>query len=478
MTGRLQSAALIALTASASIALASCTGGGSGGGSPGSVGPGAAPPTTQPAGQWQALSAQGNAVGAWSYGDTVVVAANTQVTAYNQNTGKVIWRTQAPPAAGRATVFCGASQSKSGATVVLGIGVAADSTGVGSDCHSVVSLSLTTGRLGWLQQLPSAAEQTAYARSLDGHLDLAQKGLVVEVSGQTVVAGWLGVIAGFSLTSGTRLWTAGIDGSDSPANFTKYVVKDIAFSGAGTYIAAAEVYPEAMKLLRLDTATGKVSREVTLSKRKTGLDKTDEATILSAVPLTVAVGQLVPLITNIVIFRSDLAASRVLPGGPQLPADGAIIGKTLYASPLNGNNDAHEFYPLALGNGLLVAATLAPDSGGQGNPLVAFNDTTSDMKWTTTVPGTDIVYPVSVTGSAVEVVGVTQSGQGNPVLISMDAATGKVLSVGQPRVLGPAPLGQAVAYYRFISARGHVYAVYWSSSKTTPGSVPAVFTLG
>jgi hypothetical protein len=82
------------------------------------------------------------------------------------------------------------------------------------------------------------------------------------------------------------------------------------------------------------------------------------------------------------------------------------------------------------------------------------------------------------TGSTVEVAGATQDGSGNPVLVSVDAATGKVLSVSRPRVLGPAPLGQANGIYRFVAAGGHVYAVDWSLAKTAQGSVPAVFSLG
>jgi hypothetical protein len=233
-----------------------------------------------------------------------------------------------------------------------------------------------------------------------------------------------------------------------------------------------------MKLLRVDTASGKVSREITLSKRMTGLASPLGATILSAAPLTVVIGQATPIdSTNVLSFSGDLTAARIFRGGPQLVSDGAVIGKTLYASAMNGNVDAHQFYPFTLGNGLLVAVTLAPDGGGRGNKMVAFDYATGATKWTAAVPDTDIIYPVAATGSIVEVAGVSQSGQGNPVLIRVDTATGKVLSVGTPRVLGPAPLGQANGFYRFVSAGGHVYGVSWTESKTTQGSGPAVFSL-
>jgi outer membrane protein assembly factor BamB len=74
-----------------------------------------------------------------------------------------------------------------------------------------------------------------------------------------------------------------------------------------------------------------------------------------------------------------------------------------------------------------------------GNTLVAFSAATGTKEWSAAIPGTEVFDPVAVTGSVIQAVGVSQSGQGNPVLVSVDATTGKVLSTGQPRVLGPAP---------------------------------------
>jgi hypothetical protein len=266
-------AVIAVLVVVVAFALISCSGSTGGGTRTRGTSPGMA----QSSAQWQALTAQNYAVGTWGNGNSLVVAVNTQVTAYSRVTGKVLWRTKAPVADGHNTMFCGASQSISGSTVMLGIGVATDSTGDDSDCHSVISLNVATGRLGWLQGLPSPAESLASARSLDGHL--------------------------------------------------------------------------------------------------------------AAAPLTVVVGQVTPIdAANVVSFSSDLTATRILRGGPQLVSDGAVIGKTLSASAINGNVDAHQFYPFTLSNGLLVAATLAPEGGGQGNKLVTFDYATGATKWTAAVP--------------------------------------------------------------------------------------------
>lgn len=49
--------------------------------------------------------------------------------------------------------------------------------------------------------------------------------------------------------------------------------------------------------------------------------------------------------------------------------------------------------------------------------------------------------------------------------------------MGKPRSLGPAPLGEANGFYRYVSVGGHVYGVDWSLGKSTAHTVPAVFNL-
>jgi len=197
------------------------------------------------------------------------------------------------------------------------------------------------------------------------------------------------------------------------------------------------------------------------------------ASIVSAAPLTVAFGQVNPTAdTSVVGFTPSLTAGWVLHAEPRHPGDLEFL-----AAPAFGSNDeAHQFSPFALGNGLFAAVTISK-SDGAGNTLVAFDAATGAKKWTATVPGAEFWTPVAVTGSVVQAVAISQSGRENPMFVSLDAATGKVVSTGQPRVLGPAPLGQANAFYRYVLAGGHVYGVNWGIGKTAKGSVPAVFSL-
>jgi len=286
-----------------------------------------------------------------------------------------------------------------------------------------------------------------------------------------VVAGWLGVLAGYSLKTGAREWLNVIGGDQ---NFDGYVTKDIAISGSTTYAVLEQVFPSAMQLLRIDTATGKVARKVAISKSMTGLASPLVASIVSAAPLTIAFGQVSATTddTSIVGFTASLKAGWVLHAEPQHSGDPEYLAEPAFG----GNVDAHQFSPLVLGNGLFAAVTVSA-SDGAGNTLVAFNATTGAKKWTATVPGAEFWAPVAVTGSVVQAVAISDEGRANPMFVTLDAATGKVVSTGQPRALGPAPLGQANAFYRYVLAGGHVYGVDWGIGKTAKGSVPTVFSL-
>ncbi|HEY3952755.1 MAG TPA: hypothetical protein VGM53_05225, partial [Streptosporangiaceae bacterium] len=456
----------------------------SGGGSSKSSGSTAAAgkPAGPPAQAWQAYIGQANALGTWSYHDSLVVVTNTQVDAFNQITGKVLWHTSAPPAGKSKTMFCGASPSISGSTAVLGIGVVTDATAAGVDCHSVVSVDLANGKLGWLEQIPSSAQQNAYAKSLDGQMVLAEKGLTVEVSGPNVVASWMGDLAGFSLANGQREWSTALGSGPAATDYSNDVVRDIAISGGTSYIAVNQIEPNAMKVLEVGTTTGKVSRQVTLSKQMTGLSNPTEASILSASPLTIATNQASPSDSSTVVtFSSGLSATGTIRSGPEESNQGAVVGKTLYAVATLGNIDARQYYPFAVGGGLVVGTTLPPNGGGKGNKMIAFSQASGATKWTASVPGTDIIYPVAVTGSTVEMIGVTKAGQGYPEVITLSAATGKVISVGKQRAIGSGggPPGEATVFFRYVMAGGHVYGVAWSQSKPSPGPgvTPAVFSL-
>jgi outer membrane protein assembly factor BamB len=445
------------------------------------AGPGAGAPRPQP-GQWQALSAQHNALATWNYAGTFIVAADTQVTAYDSHTGRIRWQTKAPAVPAGRTAFCGASRTISGSTAALGLGILTDATGTAIDCHSVAALNVATGHLGWAQSIPDPAQSAQYGSANKGAAALLQKGVILAVSGPHVVAGWLGVIAGFSLTSGTREWSAVVGPTaelDSHApDFAGNVIRDIAILGPDVDVPVTGLFPDVLQLVRLDLATGRRVGAATLPDTLIKLTSPLGAQVISTAPLTVAVHQVVPTdAVSVVVLGPALHVTRVISAGSQLSGQGAVIGRTLNASAIAGNPDTQEYYPLVMSDGLLVGATLAPGRGG-GNPLVAIDARTGRTRWAVAVRGADIIYPIAVTGPDVEVAGVSQGGQGNPILIKVSLATGRVLSVGRPRILGAAPLADTLQYYRFAAAGPAVYGVNWTVTQAARGALPEVFSLG
>jgi outer membrane protein assembly factor BamB len=474
---------LISVAAGAAILVVASLGLSAVGSGPGTARTAAIRPSASPqAREWQAVSTQHNALGTWSYGNSFIVAADTEVTSYNGRTGKVLWQTKAPVVRTGATVFCGASRTISGATAVLGIGVVTDSAAAASDCRSVVSLNVATGKLGWVAQVPDAAQSKIYANSIQNSPALAHKGLIVAIAGQHAVVGWQGIIASFSVVNGARQWSR-VVGPDtqfhsSAPDITGNVINDIAVSGSDIYVSVTGIFPAQLQMVRMSAATGRPLRVVNLPGKMTRITKPAGATIVSTAPLTVVAEEPLPTQSaSVVVLGPGLHITHVINAGPQIAGQGATIGKTLNASPLGvGNNEARQEDPLLIGRGLLVGATLAPGHGG-GNPLVGIDYRTGETRWATAVRGSDIIYPVAIAGPIVEVIGVSQGGQGNPVIMKFSLATGKLLFVGRPRSLGAAPMADVLQYYHFTAAGGVVYGVDWAQTSVTQGGVPAVFSL-
>lgn len=471
-------AAAVVLVVVAGLALTGLNGGSAPAAGP--AAPGSAVPKARP-GEWQAGNAQNLALGTWTYRDSFVVAADTEVTGYDSRTGHQLWQVKAPLSQGQQTAFCGASRELSGSTVVVGIGVVTGKSATAIDCHSVAAVDVARGRIGWVQPVPSLAQLGQYEHDNQGTAALDQGGLVVSIAGQRVLASWLGVVTGFSVADGSRQWSQ-VVGPDRTLDGRAIdpignTVTDIAASGPDAYLAVTGVEPQVLQVIRVDLATGRPLRTATLPGRVIRVTRPAGATIISTSPLVLATDELVPTESvSVVVLGAGLNVTRVIDAGPQIDGEGAVIGRTLNAAGSGGNPSALQRRPLVVAGGLLIGATLAPSSGG-GNPLVAIDLRTGKTRWATAVRGDDIFVPVAVTGSAVEVIGVSQGGTGNPLLMRFSLATGKVSSAGAPRALGAAPMSDEMQYYQFVAGGPVVFAVNWAQAQAAPGSAPAVFTL-
>ncbi|HEX5294753.1 MAG TPA: PQQ-binding-like beta-propeller repeat protein [Streptosporangiaceae bacterium] len=470
-------AAVVLVVVVAGLALTGLSGGGR---AAAPATPGPAVPAARP-GEWQAGNAQNLALGTWSYRGSFVVAADTALTGYDSRSGHQLWQLKAPPSQGQRTAFCGASREISGSTVVVGIGIMTGKSPTAIDCHSVAAVDVADGRIGWVQPVPGLTQLGQYEHDNQATAPLDKSGLIVAIAGPRVLASWLGVVTALSVADGSRQWSQVVgpdrtlDGRATDPFGNE--VTDIAASGPDAYLAVAGIDPDVLQVMRIDLATGRPLRTATLPGRVTQVTEPSRATIISTSPLVLVADEVEPTDSDsVVVLGAALNVTRVINAGPQIDGEGATIGQTLNAGGSGGNPSALQRRPLVVAGGLLIGATLAPSSGG-GNPLVAIDLRTGKTRWATAVRGHDIFVPVAVTGSAVEVIGVSQGGTGNPQLMQFSVATGKVSSVGPPRVLGAAPMSDELQYYQFVAAGPVVYAVNWAQTQTTPGSAPAVFTL-
>jgi len=135
----------------------------------------------------------------------------------------------------------------------------------------VVSLNVATGKLGWVAQIPDAAQSKIYANATQNSPALAHKGLIIAIAGQHVVAA-----AGCRcqlLSSERRPAVVPRVGPDTQfhsrtPDFTGNVIHDIAVSGSKLYLAVTGIYPAQLQLVRISAATGRPLRVVNLPGKR------------------------------------------------------------------------------------------------------------------------------------------------------------------------------------------------------------------
>jgi outer membrane protein assembly factor BamB len=410
-----------------------------------------------------------NVLGTWTQAGALVVAADTGVASYDRATGRALWRTAPPPLGGAPSAFCGASPTASGGMVALGVG--ALSTPGTHECHTLTVLDLATGSLGWSHDIPSAAQLAVAVRASFGHTSLMAQGIVTDIAGQTVVASWSGVEAGFSLTDGTPRWSA-IAGPGS--DVLGYSVRDLAVAGPTAYLVVETVYPGALTLLSVDAATGRTLATTPLTPAVTGLQKPDRGAIVATSPLTILVSELLGDAPNLLVFDPGLQGPHAIPAGPQRgPSAG---GHSLAVSPHGRNVSARRQVGVMVAGGLLIAAT-SPVDAPPANPLVAIDTATGGRRWSLSVPQVDMIAPVGIDGPALVAVGTAQVGHGDPVVVRADLASGRLLSAKTVAV-GGTPIGGPLVFFEFRRADGRIYGVNWGQTIAGGGDAPAVVAFG
>jgi hypothetical protein len=429
---------------------------------------GAATGQAESAARWKAQIPGTGVVGTWTYGGDLVVAADQQITAISQSTGRVAWKLAPLTAPSATTRFCGASTSVVNGDVAVGIGELLPG-GRNAECHAVAVVDLRAGRFTWAQSIPLKSQLSGMQ---GGTAALAPHGIVVGIADNTVVAAWQGVYSGFSLASGARRWTRLVPAA---SNVSDASIGDIAPAGAVTYLTYTPTFGGYPTLMAIDTATGKARARAGLPQRLTGISQPGPAMIVGTSPVTVVLTDLTSSARALATVNRPLSSVNVIRSG-SLNATVAAPGHDLDLTDPADNAAVHGYLPVLSADGMLFAVTVPPDSP-PANKLIGYDAATGRIRWTASVPNTDMVAPVAVDGATLIAEGVNEIGHGDPVVVRVNMSTGQVESSQAFSTGGTQQLGGLLVFYGYNWANGSVYAVDWNAA-TTSTTVPSVLALG
>jgi outer membrane protein assembly factor BamB len=430
-----------------------------GGGGKGSGGGSGAPPMKL--NNWQTTQPQYDAMGAVTYGTELVVTADTGVYAYNRGTGKLMW-TVKPPGAGAqgdAAAFCGSGQSAVDGRLAVGFGPQKNPTNHLLNCISVGVIDLKSGRMLWTHQIPTAAQLKANVISTDG--------VDTEIVGNTVLATWNNLGAAYSASTGHQLWSEGY--SDQ---FRDLAVADGRFYG----LFRAELPGHGIAPMALDginPANGDITSRLHMTGGMTHTGTPAEGAIISTSPMTLLISDesSASEASYVVLDSTNQHIAQVIQAGPQFPGN---FQHMLDAMQIGGNSGSHPYIKAVTGGGSLITVSY-PAAEQSDDKLIAYSLSTGAVRWSLTEKGIKMIAPVAVDGSTVIAVGSTDSGLGNPTLVRVSLASGKVLS-STPRKTGADPLQGLLDSFHFTWADGRVYAVAWDQAPDL-SDTPGLFTM-
>jgi outer membrane protein assembly factor BamB len=406
---------------------------------------------------WQASQQQYDAMGTVTYGNELVVTADTGVYAYNRADGKLLWTVNPPANGSNGDAFCGSGQNAVNGKLSVGFGPQTNPSTHLLDCTSVGVIDLQSGKMLWTQQIPSAAALKANP--------LSTFGMLTEISGNTVMATWNNLGAAFSAADGHRLWTQSY--SDE---FRDLAVANGTFYGL--FEALAPLPGQApMALDGISPATGIPTSRLHLTAQMTRTGTPSHGAIVATSPMTLLISDFSnnDNASFVVLDPTRQHITQVIPAGAQLPGNSQHV---LNATPVGGNSASHSYVKAIVGGGMLI--TVSYPAGAQSlEQLVAYDLSTGAKRWSAIQQGTSMIAPVAVDGSTVIAVGTDAAG--NATLVRVSLTSGKVLSSTR-RPTGRDALGGAIINYHYTWSDGRAYAVEWD--RTPPlADMPGLFTM-
>lgn len=379
----------------------------------------------------------------WLHDDALVVATEVNVVAYDRASGRPKWTVVPPedaPGNGR-PLFCGASPSVGGNRVALAYG--RERQGRIADCTNVAALDLGTGKLVWHTKIASPDE------GING----APRGALLEILGDTLIVGWDAYVITHRMLDGTQVSKVGLIHDSSRPNCEVHdlvAAKDIAYLTArclGPFVPDQSV--------AIVGKSGKLKTVKDFTRANAGM--------------TIQTGHLVSTSPTVLLSRDKDNGSVQ---GAYLTLDPALAISTTI--PIRNDLSMEDF-----GTGvqvtthpyyrtLVAGQTLVTVSNvylKKTNTMSAWDLTTGQRRWETSIPNARILTPVAVDGSSI--IAATDT----PATIRIDIADGSVQSTKDHPGKG---VGGTLHSYRFVWADERMYAV---RSRNVPVS-PSLLALG
>jgi outer membrane protein assembly factor BamB len=407
---------------------------------------------------WQARQAQYDAMGSVTYGNELVVTADTGVYAYNRENGNLVWTVRPPANGAKGDAFCGSGQRAVSGKLSVGFGEQTDLRHHILNCTSVGLVDLQSGKMLWTRQIPTAAQLKANPLSTDG--------MLTEISGNTVMATWNTVGTAFSAANGHRLWTEAYG----------YDFRDLAAANGRFYglFALPAPFPgqAPMALDGISPASGIPVSRLHMTGRMTHTGTPTYGAIVATSPMTLLVSDASTSndASYLVLDPTRKHITQVIPAGAQFPGSGRHV---LDAMQVGGNSDSHPYIKSIVGGGMLI--TVSYPTGASQDKLLGYDLSTGAKRWSATQQGVKMIAPVAVDGNTVIAVGSTAAGLGNPTLVRVSLTSGKVLS-STPRPTGADRMQDAIDNYHFTWSDGRAYAVAWEQTPVV-SDIPGLFTM-
>jgi len=318
-------------------------------------------------------------LGAWEVGDTVVVAHESAVTAYNESDGKQAWQTAPPGDVGK---FCGASTKVVNGQVAVAFGKELDQQ-KDAVCKFAALLDVKTGKVVWQQ--PMDVPQSVSPGN-------SRKGAALEIMGDVVVVGQDHGTIGLDLAAGTPRWAKPLvkpNGNDDGG--TKLIGMRPGKQSVVISLSGFLSNP-AITFALLDPATGALSQGVDFSSKDSANRFTTPRLVSADPPVA-----LVSRGSGAVYIVMDDKFNKV--GTVEAGAVGDPNSLQLDGLGVDGTDSRQTGARFLISDGLFVTVTTIPMNGT--NKLVAYDIASGTKKWERPLPDGKAIMPLAVENGSV-----------------------------------------------------------------------------